>query len=866
MHGHRQVTRRRSSGCVARRGDLAAPDEISEARRRSRRPPELHETGMDSYRDVGPTCPRPAAVPAVVRLLASLALAAPAAPAAQMPACDPCVVGVVIDSPWERNADTLAAFESAVIELTAPRFDVVVPPSKRRAGDSTPTGVRAAVEASLADPGVDLVLAVGPLATASADRRGSLPKPVVGVFALGPDLQALPIGVSPDGERVSGKRNLSYVTFPNDLVDDVRRFRELVPFARITFLVSGPLLDAGAGLEARLRAALAPIGREAISIEVVRVGASAAEALDAVRPAAEAVYVLPQPQLPPGEFDRLIGGLNARRLPTFSSLGRSAVDAGLLMSLYDDADLRRLGRRAALHVQRLLLGEDAGALPIDFRRERRLTLNMATARTLGVYPDWRVLTEAELLHDTPPAAGRRLSLVMAAREAVAANLDLAADERHVAAGRQTVRESRAGLRPRLFASAAAQRIDPDRAAASFGVLPAWLAGGSLGVSQIVYSDAARAHVEVHEHRQAAREQSRAERRLDIVHAAAVGYLDVLRAIAFERIQRENLIVTRSNLDLAAARRRIGVARASEVIRWENEIATNRRRVIDAGARRRVAEIALNRLLHRPLEAPFELADVDVDEPGLLSAGAFERYARNPFAFAIFRDFLTRQGLARAPELRRIDAAIAAQARTVLAARRALRTPTVTARGDLTALARPRAGDIDLGGLRLTTPRASRLDWTVGVSASLPLFEGGARRAARARADRELEALRLRRRAEAERIEQRIRTALHFAGASYAGIELTADAASAARRHLALVTGSYEEGVVSILDLLDAQHAVVVAELAEANAVHDHLIDLMDAQRAFGRFELFADDAELAAVAGELRAFFLEAGYDPRAGS
>ena len=33
------------------------------------------------------------------------------------------------------------------------------------------------------------------------------------------------IVVSPDGERVSGKRNLSYITFPNDLVDDVRRFR-----------------------------------------------------------------------------------------------------------------------------------------------------------------------------------------------------------------------------------------------------------------------------------------------------------------------------------------------------------------------------------------------------------------------------------------------------------------------------------------------------------------------------------------------------------------------------------------------------------------------------------------------------------------
>ena len=819
---------------------------------------------MDLQHVVGQAQPTSGAVPGVICLLASLTLAVPAAPArAQMMACDPCVIGVVLDSPWERYAETLAAFESAVIELTAPRFDVLFPAAKRRAGDSTLAGVRAALEASLADPGVDLVLAVGPVATSAAGRQDSLPKPVVGVFAPDPDLQAVPTRVSPDGERVSGKRNLSYITFPDDLVDDLRRFRKVIAFARITFLVSEPLLDALSGFEARLRAALVQIGPEEISAEVVRVGASAAETLAAIPPAAEAVYVIPQAQLPPDEFDRLIGGLNARRLPTFSSMGRSAVDAGLLMSLYDDADFRRLGRRAALHVQRLLRGEDAGALPIDFRRHRRLTLNMATARAIGVYPAWRVLTEAELLHDAPPAAERRLSLVTAVREAVAANLDLAADERGVAAGRQIVRESRAVLRPRVSASAVAEQIDPDRATASFGLLPAWLAGGSVGVSQLLYSDAARADVEIQEHRQATREQSRAARRLDIVHAAAVGYLDVLRAVAFERIQRENLTVTRSNLGLAAARQRIGVARASEVIRWENEIATSRRGVIDAGARRRVAEIALNRLLHRPLEEPFGVSDIDMDEPGLLSAATFERYARNPVAFALFRDFLTREGLARAPELRKLDAAVAAQARTVLAARRALRTPTVEARANLTALAQPVDGDtFDLGGLHVTLPRPSRLNWTVGVSASLPLFEGGARRAARARADRELEELRLRRRARAERIEQRIRSALHFAGASYAGIELAADAAGAARRNLELVSGAYEAGAVSILDPLDAQHAVLVAEQAAANAVYDHLTDLMDVQRAFGRFGFFADAAEVAAFARRVRAFLAEAGYDP----
>ncbi|MCY4440654.1 MAG: hypothetical protein OXE53_10665 [Deltaproteobacteria bacterium] len=111
--------------------------------------------------------------------------------------------------------------------------------------------------------------------------------------------------------------------------------------------------------------------------------------------------------------------------------------------LYLDTDAQRIGRRMALHVQGILAGEDAGRLPVDFRRNRRLTLKVATAWAIGVHAEWRVLTEGELLHDEPPNEERRLSLAAAAREAVAANLDLLAADRSVAPG-----GSRCGLHGR----------------------------------------------------------------------------------------------------------------------------------------------------------------------------------------------------------------------------------------------------------------------------------------------------------------------------------------------------------------------------------------------------------------------------------
>ena len=778
--------------------------------------------------------------------------------------CDPCVIGSVFDGPWEINAAQRAAFEQEAVSLAAPRFTVVFPPAAQRVADWTIAGARDAVEALLADPEVDIVLTYGVLASAHAIVRGALPKPVMAAFVLDAEAQGFPIETTAAGERVSGVANLSYLTFIRDQADELRRLQEVAPFRRLTYLAHEALFTGAPVLEENLRRGMQEVGGAA---DVVHVSVSAEAALAALPPAAEAVYVMPLPQLSVGEFARLVQGLIDRRLPTFSYVGRSEVDRGVLASLYLDTDLQRLGRRAGLHVQRILAGEDAGSLPIDFRRNLRLTVNMRTARAIGVHPNWGVMTEAELLHDAPRNVTRRLGLASAVREALAANLDLAAADRSVAAGRQAVRGARAALLPQVTASSGIEAIDPDRAASSLGLQPAWTAAGSVGVSQLLYSDRARARATIERHLQTSREQAREEQRLDVAHGAAVGYLNVLRAKTFERIQRENLTLTRSNLELAQERRRIGVARATELVRWENQVANNRRAVVDAEAARRIAEMALNRLLHRPLEEPFETTDVDLQDPQLLAASAMaEGYVDNPYAFAILRDFMAAETLAESPELRRLDAAILAQERAVTAARRDLWSPTVRAGGDLSALRMTEGLEgLDPDDLPFSITRPNALNWSVGVTASLPLFTGGARRAERARADEELAELRLARRAAAERIEQWLRSALHRAGASYAGIGLAEDAADAARRNLMLVTNAYEQGVLSILDLLDAQNAALIAEQGAATAVYDYLIDLMDAHRAGGRLSPFLDPAAGLgpSFTERMRAFFRNAGYEPR---
>ena len=797
-------------------------------------------------------------------LLAAAVLAAGAggaAPALAQLECDPCGIGVVFDGPWEGNEALRTRVEHEVAALAAPRFRVVFPTAAQRVADWTPAAVREALDALLRNPEVHVVLTYGPVGSGAAAARGDRPKPVVAAFVIDPEAQGFPVTTNAAGERVSGVPNLAYLTFTRDPAEEIRRLREVAPFTRLTYLASEALLLANPSMEETLGRGVREAGGEAV---ITRVGASVAAALAALPPDTEAVYVTPLPQLSAAGFAELTAGLIARRLPSFSYLGREEVDRGLLASLYLETDLERLGRRIALHIQRILLGEDAGDLPVDFRRRRRLTLNLATARAIGVHPGWRVLTDAELLHDTPLGESRRLSLAAAVRESLAANLDLRAADRVTAAGLAAVRAARAPLLPQVTASGSYDRIDSDRSAASFGIQNEWTAAGSVGLSQLLFSDRARAGAAVERYAQSAREADREAERLDVAHGAATAYLNVLRARTFARIQRENLALTRANLEIAEARREIGVARATEVVRWENQVANHRRAVIEADAALAVARIALNRLRNRPLEEPVETADLGLDDPELLASAAIvEGPIQNPAAFAILRDFLSAEALAASPELARLDAAIAAGERTLLAARRAFWAPTLAADGRITALRVPdRAGAFDLFPDALQIAPANAINWSLGVSAALPVFAGGARFAEARRARESLAELRLRRAAAAERVETALRSALHYAAASYWGIGLAEEAADAARRNLTLVTGAYEQGALSILDLIDAQNTALVAEESAATAVYDYFLDLMDANRASGRIEAFLDPPDPVAFAERMRAFFAEAGYEP----
>lgn len=763
-----------------------------------------------------------------VWLLALLLIALPAAAA-------PLRIGVVLDGPWAGNAPLLDLFKTEVAALTSGEFPVSFPADKTITADWTMAGVKGATDKLLKDPEVDLLLAIGVLTSHDLAHRGPLPKPTVAPFTVDRAIQGYPLR-----QTTSGVRNFCYLASPSPIRRDMQAFSELLPFRRLAVLTNRPYLDAIPALTDELAANLTSKG---IEMTAIAVDSSAEAVLAALPKDIDAVYVTPLLRLPQTELQILIEGLKSRGLPSFSYFGHSEVQQGILAGAAPKSDFPRLARRTALTIQSILLGKDPGELPVFFSQEDRLSINMRTARAIGFSPTWEQLIEAELIAEEADGPARELTLAQTVKEALNINLDLAAADRRIAAGEAEVRKARATLLPQLAVVANGLLLDEDRAEASFGSQAERSVSGALVLEQSLYSEARRTNYHVVGQQQQARLQERQQLRLDIVQAAAAGYLNVLRAKTLQTIQTNNLRVTRSNLTLALRRQAVGFSGPAEVYRWESQLARDRKAVVQAETQRSLAEIALNRLLQRPAEEAFTTAEVDLGAPEfLVSNQRLEPYLATPAAFARYRDFMVQEGLSELPELKRIDRAIDAQERIRLAARRSFWTPEVTLRAGLSQQLYEGGAGVDspLSDtlLPIEIPQANDTDWSVDLSLALPLFTSGARSAELQQASEELARLHIERQALSDRFEQRIRSALQRARASHTIIGLSGQGATAARKNLGLVTDAYSRGLVSIIELIDAQNAALVADSVAASSVYNFFIDLTEVQRAVGRFDIF----------------------------
>ena len=744
------------------------------------------------------------------------------------------VVAVVADGRSDRFAFQHQKYIDELVTLTESEFDVRV---QRFYGEWTRESINVALERAYLSEEVDLVLVTGFVANQVAAIRPKFSKPTF----LPQIIDVRLIQGDPDIGR-SGVRNLNYLTAYADFAEDLDTLSRIVDYRNLVLFVDAGLSSAIPELR---EAAFAASEERGISLLEVTHDGVDHELMNRVPAETDAVFIAGLPRMPLADFDRLIEALNAAGLASYSFAGVSDVERGLLVTNSEPRDVERQARLNALNMQAVMLGDLAENQPTASIRKEQLTINMATARYIGLSPSFDVLRDAVLLNEDAEIQGQQYGLVDIARMALEQNQDLRAETYGVQAGLQEIALARANLLPQIGASASQTRRKDSLSVAS-GIFAERSSDTAISFDQLLYSDAASANLKIQKELQHTRLASLREFELDVIQAATTSYYTVLNARSQLAVQENNLRITRANLELAEDRVRLGTTTRADLYRWQAEEARAQILVINARSVLSQSWETFNRILHKPQGERIALKEASFDEPFVMTKDEFDGMVRSQADYDRFSRFYINRALRQAPELEQLNAQISAKRRELISQRRAFWLPDFSVGGRYTS-------NLSQSGLGAGPQAGADLnDWSIGIQATLPLFSGGTKKANVTKANFELRQLESLRTSIEERVEEEIRNQLHAASAAYQQIDLAANAAEASRKNLELVSDAYARGTVSVIELLDAQDTSLTASASAAESSYNFLITIMSMQRAIGGNDFLLPPEEREQLASEYR--------------
>jgi outer membrane protein TolC len=408
---------------------------------------------------------------------------------------------------------------------------------------------------------------------------------------------------------------------------------------------------------------------------------------------------------------------------------------------------------------------------------------------------------------------QELSLSVAIAEALARSPTAGIERGRVDEAEADYRAARAGLLPRLSASAYYNRLDPDRLSPGGGAVtagPLFAREGFAGLvaRQLLYDGRTRAVRDAARDAVASQRAGLASSQADVVYQVTQSYYRVLEARALIRAAEDAAARAREFETLTAVLFEAGKVTRLDLLkarsgRLDGEAASTRARELETAANALLAA-AIGR------EAP----DFRVD--GVLP-GALEPPPPEPAALAA--------ALVGNPDLERLRRQVAQAERSAVAARGA-RHPTLSLQGGYAYRDRDIVGGAD--------------EWTAGVFLELPLFDGGAIAAGAAKATAALDQRREAERAARLDLASQLRQALSAWRTALADAESAAQRIATNRESASAAEALYGAGKATALDVLAAQadlaraesdRAQALAAYAVARAATDRLAGASPAQAA-----------------------------------
>ena len=726
----------------------------------------------------------------------------------------------VFDGPSDKNAEVLQKFQKQITRSLLPDFKASFPKDLIFTGDWTEKGAIAVSEKAL-ESRARMVISLGYMSSSYYTDKPNKKKYVVTIDQY--------------GLRDFGDKFFNPI---QQTANDFVTFKKLVSHIQKTaILMNESYYKTNKNWTASISKKLQEKNCD-LDFVVIPVNNDVEGSLAKIPDDVDSVFVTPLYNLSTEQRKALYQGINARKLPSFSSVGREDVDLGAMLGTSTfDAD-KKLAEYTSFNIYGVLHGNVVKNEKLPFYDEKAIFYNADSGEAVGYVPPLRLLNNATTIsHKEKPTYDLGLLIDTLDKS----NLDLERKKYLVSAAKRSVASAYMRYLPTLRMDLGYQKYNEDYAR-SYSDVPLHVGLFTLALDQVIYSPDLVTNIIVKHKKLKFDKAEQALTKANMEYQTADLYIDTLMLENMIKVQEESVQETRENLAIARVREKTGKCGYEEVLQWAGEVSEAEKKLLNMKADYSNLIVQINKLLNNDQKTDFAFKPLTASDPAFFTSDLnIINHVRNPQKLGQFTDMLVEEVIYMSPETTKLKAAIAMKKAEIGNYAQKFVLPSAKLSLEYGSQFDRNLPYETVGHYQMATPAAMSLGgspWLnlnktsgrVLVAAQWKPFEGGHKIAEIARAKSELNELNTYMDEVKSEIEMKVRTVVNRAISKYFIIEKSYKSMFAQSENYQTVKNKYLIGEVPVSQIHDAQKMYFDAKLDALNSQYDFFKELIWVQR------------------------------------
>ncbi|MCD8410627.1 TolC family protein [Tenacibaculum finnmarkense] len=679
---------------------------------------------------------------------------------------------------------------------------------------------------SLSENSAQLIIATGTTNAIFFYQEKNIKIPTIILGGVNKDLINIPTT-----QTTSKKNNVNFIVLPNSYSGDLNDFSSIYNFKKIGIIISDNKiknLPIKKTLDTYFKDKTASY--KLIPLVDNKIDISQLNDIDAV-------YFNDGYKFSEQETTQITTAINTKKLPSFSSNGIKDVKLGILASNKPTSIFNQLFTKIALHTEAILNGTNPSQLPIFVDYNNQLTINYSTAKKINLQLRYSILGRANLIGsfiDKPSKNAYSLKTLM--KKVIQNNLELQAEHKKIALTEQDIKTSKSNYLPDLTANIQGIYIDPKIAQYATGQNPEIEAKADVTLKQLIYAPDANTGIKINKKLNKAQKENYNAEEMDALLNIASAYFNALILKTNTNIQNKNLQLTKQNLEIAKQNFEIGTSGKADVLRFRSQLAQNTQNVIDASNQLKQMYLTINQLLNTTISNDIELKDADISK-GIFKDYNYESLKNmmdSPELLPKLVNFFVKTAHKNAPELKSLLLNREAIDLNYKLNKNGRYLPTIALQGQYNVgiLKNGKGSTIPLG-----FPNLPNNTYNVALNVSIPIFGKNSRNIQQQSAFIQREQIDIQKLSLKQNLTRKVQEISLDLMGSISNIETSKISEKTAKESLDLTQNAYQNGSITIIQLIDSQNNYLQSKLGSATAKYQFLLTSIQLERIIGHFFL-----------------------------